>query len=205
MERSPSVAAVVFDIGGVLVVAESAASALAPSVGVDPRLFDDAYWHHRPAFDLGEMSPAEYWGAVAADVGLKLSAEQVEQYDHMDGMRWAQLSPGRAELLTDVAAAPVRTAILSNAPRSQATRVRAGWGRWASTAVYSCEVGVMKPDTRIYELVEAGLGLPGEGIAFFDDRPENVAAARERGWRAHVWESLERCRVALRELGVLDA
>ena len=205
MERSPSVAAVVFDIGGVLVVAESAALALAPSVGVDLRLFDDAYWHHRPAFDLGELSPAEYWGAVAADVGLELTAAQVEQYDRLDATRWAQLSPGRAELLADVAAAPVRTAILSNAPRSLATRVRAGWGRWASTAVFSAEVGAMKPDARIYELVEDGLGLPGEGIAFFDDRPENVAAARERGWRAHAWESPERCRVVLRELGVLDA
>jgi putative hydrolase of the HAD superfamily len=205
VERSPSVAAVVFDIGGVLVVAESAALALAPSVGVDPRQFDNAYWHHRPAFDLGGMSPAEYWGAVAADVGLELSAAQVERYDQVDAMRWARLSPGRGELLADIAAAPVRTAILSNAPRSLATRVRAGWGTWASTSVFSCEVGVMKPDARIYELVEDGLGLPGEGIAFFDDRPENVAAARDRGWRAHVWESPERCRVALHELGVLDA
>jgi FMN phosphatase YigB (HAD superfamily) len=24
---------------------------------------------------------------------------------------------------------------------------------------------------------------------FFDDRPENVAAARERGWRAYLWSS----------------
>jgi len=117
---------VVFDIGGVLVVAGSAALAVAPSVGVDPRLFDDAYWHHRPAFDLGGLSPAEYCGAVAADVGLALSPEQVEQYDQVDATRWAQLSPGRAEL-------------------------------------------------------------------------------RERGWRAHVWENPERCRVALRQLGVLDA
>jgi len=195
---------VVFDIGGVLVTAESAALALAPSVGVDLRMFGDAYWHHRPAFDQGEVSAAQYWGAIAADVGLELSAEQVERYDHVDTTRWAQLSLGRAELLADVAAAPVRTGILSNAPRSLATRVRAGWGTWASTAVFSAEVGLMKPDARIYELVEDGLGMPGESIAFFDDRPENVATARERGWRAHVWESPERCRVALRELGVLD-
>lgn len=194
----------VFDIGGVLVDAGSAALELAPDAGVDHRSFDDAYWRHRPAFDLGVSSPTEYWGAVAADVGLQLTVEQVESYEHADATRWARLSPGRAELLADVAAAPVRTAVLSNAPLSLAMQVRAGWGGWASTAVFSAEVGVMKPDARIYELVEEGLGLPGTQVAFFDDRQENVAAAKDRGWRAQVWESPDRCRATLRELGVLD-
>ena len=45
-------------------------------------------------------------------------------------------------------------------------------------------VGSCKPRSAMYEAAEAVL-LPGDGpIAFFDDTPPNVAAARARGWHA---------------------
>lgn len=47
---------------------------------------------------------------------------------------------------------------------------------------------VTKPDARIYEMVEAGLGLAPGAILFADDRPDNVAAAEARGWQAHLFE-----------------
>ena len=47
---------------------------------------------------------------------------------------------------------------------------------------------VTKPDPRIYEMVEAGLGLAPGALLFADDRPENVAAAEARGWQAHLFD-----------------
>lgn len=44
---------------------------------------------------------------------------------------------------------------------------------------------LLKPDPRIYAAVEADCGLPPEDLLFTDDRAENVAAARARGWPAH--------------------
>jgi len=54
---------------------------------------------------------------------------------------------------------------------------------------------IAKPDARIYEIVEQRSGLPGNALFFTDDNPANIAAARERGWDAHLFTdaaSLER-------------
>ncbi|MCY1128638.1 HAD family phosphatase [Frigidibacter sp. RF13] len=56
-------------------------------------------------------------------------------------------------------------------------------------AYVSGEMGVIKPDPRIYEMVEADCGLPPESLLFTDDRADNIAAADRRGWRTHQFES----------------
>lgn len=50
---------------------------------------------------------------------------------------------------------------------------------------------VIKPDPRIYEMVEADSGLPPESLLFTDDRTDNVAAAAARGWQTHLFETPE--------------
>ncbi len=46
-------------------------------------------------------------------------------------------------------------------------------------------LGLAKPDAAIYAEVERLVGLRGQDILFFDDRAENVDAARRRDWSAH--------------------
>ena len=50
----------------------------------------------------------------------------------------------------------------------------------------SRQVGMMKPDPRLYRHVEAETRIEPEAILFFDDREENLAPAAERGWRTHL-------------------
>jgi 2-haloacid dehalogenase len=50
-------------------------------------------------------------------------------------------------------------------------------------------MGVIKPDPRIYQMVEQDCGLPPESLLFTDDRADNITAAARRGWRTHQFES----------------
>lgn len=50
-------------------------------------------------------------------------------------------------------------------------------------------MGVIKPDLRIYQMVEQDCGLPPESLLFTDDRADNITAAARRGWRTHQFES----------------
>ncbi len=52
-------------------------------------------------------------------------------------------------------------------------------------AYVSGHMGVIKPDPRIYEMVEAHCGIDPIHLLFTDDRVDNVAAARARGWQTH--------------------
>lgn len=53
----------------------------------------------------------------------------------------------------------------------------------------SGRMGVIKPDPRIYQMVEEDCGLPPESLLFTDDRADNIVAASRRGWRTHQFES----------------
>ena len=55
-------------------------------------------------------------------------------------------------------------------------------------AYVSGQMGVIKPDPRIYELVEADCGLAPARLLFTDDRADNIAAAQARGWQTHSFQ-----------------
>ncbi len=46
---------------------------------------------------------------------------------------------------------------------------------------------IAKPDPRIYAIVEQRSGRRGNALFFTDDNPDNVFAARARGWDAHLF------------------
>jgi putative hydrolase of the HAD superfamily len=202
VDHSRPPTAVVFDIGGVLGDPEGGVAALAVEAGFDVTSFVAAYWRHRDAYDLG-ADAEEYWTKVGSDAGRRLTPAEVQWLNRRDARRWAGLAPGVAELLARVAEAGVGMALLSNAPRSLADEVHgAEWGELFPVKIFSCEVGVAKPRSEAYAAVEDALGLPGEELIFFDDRPVNVAAARERSWSAHEWHGPGRCMADLAAAGV---
>ncbi|MBU9697651.1 HAD family phosphatase [Rhodobacteraceae bacterium HSP-20] len=55
----------------------------------------------------------------------------------------------------------------------------------------SGRMGVIKPDPRIYEMVEQDCGIAPDRLLFTDDRADNITAAARRGWRTHQFESWE--------------
>ncbi|HVR35020.1 MAG TPA: HAD family phosphatase [Methylomirabilota bacterium] len=66
--------------------------------------------------------------------------------------------------------------------------------------ILSYEHGAMKPDAALYEVVEATTGQQGDHILYLDDRPENIEAGRERGWRVILQETPEKTLAAMRKL-----
>ncbi|MEP3442756.1 MAG: HAD-IA family hydrolase [Sulfitobacter sp.] len=55
----------------------------------------------------------------------------------------------------------------------------------------SGHMGVIKPDARIYEMLEQATGLSGAELIFTDDRADNIAAAAARGWQTHLFEGAQ--------------
>ena len=69
-------------------------------------------------------------------------------------------------------------------------------------AIASYLTGFMKPDPAIYLEAERRFGLDPARTVFIDDRAENVAAARARGWHAVRHSDPEATFGALRALGI---
>ena len=69
----------------------------------------------------------------------------------------------------------------------------------------SGELGLIKPNPQIYAVVETDTGLAPESLLFTDDREENIAAARTRGWQAHLFDGPDGWARALVSYGLLSA
>jgi HAD superfamily hydrolase (TIGR01509 family) len=69
-------------------------------------------------------------------------------------------------------------------------------------ALPSYLAGVMKPHAGIYAEAERRFGLTPVATVFVDDRADNIAAARARGWQGIVHADFGSTRRALRELEV---
>jgi FMN phosphatase YigB (HAD superfamily) len=69
--------------------------------------------------------------------------------------------------------------------------------------ILSYEHGAMKPDARLYEVVERQTGQTGDAIVYLDDRAENIATAVGRGWRGLLHETPAKSFAALQTMGLL--
>ena len=70
--------------------------------------------------------------------------------------------------------------------------------------ILSYEHGSMKPEAKLYDVVERVTGRRGPEILYLDDRPENIAAGVARAWQVILHESTETSRAVFQRLGVLN-
>ncbi len=68
----------------------------------------------------------------------------------------------------------------------------------------SGHMGVIKPDPQIYKMVEDDSAIAPGALLFTDDRPDNIAAAAERGWRTHLFDGPEGWAARLVAEGLLN-
>lgn len=62
---------------------------------------------------------------------------------------------------------------------------------------------VAKPEARIYEIVEERSGRRADALFFTDDNPANIAAAKARGWDAHLFTDAASLEAQLKASGLL--
>lgn len=81
---------------------------------------------------------------------------------------------------------PYRTAVLSNADSTLAWRLRDAHRihDLFDDIVCSADVGMAKPEPRVYRLAAERIGLAPDECVFIDDLESNIAAAREVGMHA---------------------
>ncbi|ANU06408.1 HAD family hydrolase [Paraurantiacibacter namhicola] len=69
--------------------------------------------------------------------------------------------------------------------------------------VVSGDERLAKPDPRIYALAEERFGRVGDALFFTDDNPDNIAAAKARGWDAVLFEDAAQLERELQARGLL--
>lgn len=132
-------------------------------------------------------------------------AEAIKAWD----TRWAEMFagpiPGAAALVERLHAGGTPLYALTNLPAEKKSHIIETFSfmRLFRDVVVSGEEGVMKPDPRIYEITARRIGAPPSSVVFFDDRQDNVDAARAFGFDAVLYTTPEAMADALAARGLL--
>lgn len=168
-------------------------------LGGDAAVFRAAYWQHRHAYDA-DLSAARYWQRVADAIRPgALAPDELDWLIATDVASWSVQHEEIWALAARFRTAGGRTAFLSNSGPEVMARLRADHPLETrfDAVVISCEVGLSKPDPRIFRLCLERLGLPASDVLFVDDRADNVEGAAAVGLRTLQFEgpdALERLR-----------
>ena len=162
---------------------EAMAQWLGPSAG------EQARWNPVAALERGELAVPHFEQQLAARLrtrsGLAVSpdgliARMFNRFEH---------APDMANVVRKVRRAGFKTALLSNSWGNDYPRD--GWDELFDAVVISGEVGMRKPEERIYAYAVAQLGLDPVDVVFVDDLPVNVRGAVDAGLIAVRHESFE--------------
>lgn len=200
--------AVVFDLGGVL-------------IDWDPRYLyrtifdgDEAAMERflaevtTPAWNAEQDAGRTWRDAIETLIAIHPDRRDlIVAYDE----RWAEMLgrpiEGTVALLADLRSTGIRLAALSNwsAEKFPIARERYLFLDWFEAIVISGEVGIAKPDPRIFRHLLECTGLSAEATVYVDDVPANVAVAAGLGMTALRFRDAVMLRDDLRRLGLAIA
>jgi putative hydrolase of the HAD superfamily len=174
--------AVVFDFGNVLTLAplEHHTAELQRLCEMDRPTFDLEYRRQRPDYDRGTIDGGEYWSRIMRSGGDVPTTEKIRALIEEDTAGWTRINEPVVAWARSLQREGVRTGILSNMPRDILERIvdRFEWIVAFEAKIFSCDLGVIKPESGIYRACLDTLGLEGSKVLFLDDCPENVEGAK---------------------------
>lgn len=193
----------VFDFGRVISASKPASlfHAYEKDLGLEPHsinrvMFDSVHWYRALT---GEIDMSTYWQTIGSSLNLD-SPQAVKQFQE----RYYQDEEINTEVkqLIHELSRTHNLAVLSNHP--------SGLQEWLvdwqldglfDVIICSADVGVVKPDKRIFELLLERMEVPPEQIVFIDDTTEHVLASHALGMHGVVFTTAAQLKKDLRELG----
>jgi glucose-1-phosphatase len=202
LDKSTNVKAVIFDLGGVLVRTEDRRSRAdqAHRLGLTYDEFSRLVFESESArlATLGKRSTQEHWESIRSTLGVP-----PEDFPAVRAGFWGG----------DVLDSNLVNYVRSLKPRYKTCLLSNAWDNlrrvidetWKITQAFdeiiiSAEVGISKPDPRIYRLAVQRLGVLPQEAVFVDDFPHNVQAAREVGLQGILFKTPEQVCRALDDL-----
>ncbi|MFW6181681.1 MAG: HAD family hydrolase [Spirochaetota bacterium] len=177
----------IFDFGGVVSrpLPRTFFHAVSAVARAPSGLLEKSYYDCRQEYDRGMLSGEEYWRRVLEWAGAGGDTPDLRRLIDLDVNGWTRINDDVLDLVFRLHAAGVSLALLSNLPADYPDYFARHfpWLELFSVCVYSCDLGLVKPEPGIYHACLERLGTPPQRCLFVDDTEINVTAARALGMR----------------------
>jgi FMN phosphatase YigB (HAD superfamily) len=196
--------AVVFDLGKVLVDFDyrKAASAVAKRGKMTAEKIIEFFARepYLAQYETGLLSSEQFHAHVCRITGY---ADALDSFGVAFGDIFSPI-PEMIDLHTALRQRGVPTYIFSNTNPLAVEHLRRTYPFFDlfNGYILSYEHTAMKPDPKLYSVVERVTGQSGSGLVYLDDRRENVETANARGWQGIVHTSPKASWEAVRSTGL---
>ncbi len=193
-----------FDLGGVLVEF----TGIDPLINLSQRRLtrEDArrFWLESPwiqEFETGRCSPQECASGIIADLNLSMTPDEFLQ----EFVSWEKGPyPGALDLLESVRSRFLLVCLSNNNELHwHILCEKSNINLMFHHCYLSHEIGLMKPDKKIFEYVLSDLNLRAESVAFFDNNQECINAAQHLGIHAYQVRGIEEVSQVLTSQNIL--
>jgi putative hydrolase of the HAD superfamily len=197
--------AIIFDAGGVLFNSKEALfngpiEHISKITGKPSDVADKAYRETIKECESKEVDEKYLWEDLINRLGLKIPF--TGQNPIAEGFKRFKFTEGITSLIQQLKPR-YKLAIVSNANAVEEKIARPlSLYDQVHVVVLSYQVGVRKPDPKIYKEAFKRLEVNPSEVVFVDDTPENVEEARELGMVGVLFESTEQLKQELSKVGV---
>lgn len=194
--------AIYFDIGGVLVRTENRQprQQLAARLGTTYETLSELVFGGESGrrAQLGQITTERQWAYVCAQVGWPVADWRTLESEFFAG---DELDTSLLDFLRGLRP-HYKTGIISNALDDVRRVAVERWelDRVFDVLIFSAEVGVMKPDARIFRRALQALNVPPDRAVFVDDFAHNIEGARAVGMQAIHFRNAAQAREELERL-----
>ncbi len=147
--------------------------------------------------DIGLLSKEQYINAVSYLTGV--SGEELQKHDYCNVDNRDRNDSAIAWAHDIKTAGKYKVGLLSNVGRGWLNSFLKEMGKedLFDASILSGEVSMVKPDPRIFKLMANRLGVKPDECVMIDDRPGNIAGARQAGMQGVVFASTKQAKAEL--------
>ena len=185
LSKKPKI--IVFDIGGVLLNWKVVIPIISQLLNITQEIFFKELELHLKNLELAKTPQIDFWEYLAEKFNTSIDPDLLKKTWIEGQMR---LEPSW-NLLKKAKESGYRVGCCTNNWKDTVKKQLELHPDFSlfEFIVDSAEVGVKKPDERIYRIVEEKAGESGHNIYFIDDLRENCEAAENLGWQTFLFDS----------------
>ena len=194
--------AVIFDWGGILIddPAPGLMRYCAKALGVSKKKYTQTHLKFAASFQTGKISENRFWTLICKKLNVSKPKSRSLWADAFRTVYSPKAEMFKlAGLLREKGC---KTAILSNTEMPAMKYFHQQRYDAFDVKIFSCAVGMKKPDRKIYELVLRKLKVKPDEAAFIDDRKDFLNGAKKAGLKTILFKSARQVKTRLSKFGL---